>query len=533
MNRFSFLISMNKQQRRRGMVAAGLAGLAIMVFTTAAPVEAGVIADRGTLDAILGGNQILEDFESYDVAYGDQASGMWLLDENTILNDQGPGLVEGGVSYYLRAQWNWSGDGWYGLSTKTMVARDGATIAYDTPVIAMGLDLAIFDGYSFNNGSVDVFDAAGGLIESVVIPRLVGASPTFFFGYEAPEIGSVILNRGYVMADNPADGRWHGGPVFDNHGYGVPEPLPGDANLDGVVDISDLSILGGNWRESDMEWADGDFNGDGNVDISDLSILGGNWRAESGMSFDTGLSIVGVPEPSTFAMLIAATLGLAVFFVRRKQPQEKVTMKKCLMVLVCIAALAPCAANAEIIGTWSLEDTGTYDRYVLTMTPTAGEVMNGFDIAVHDTGWDDNIFVDGTATTIFQEGKDEDTSFLLSKSHLTFPGGPPVTVDDLVIGSSGEWETFIMGAFATAGSGAYDAGWSGALELLEIIVARGAVTDPYSEFTVVDSVYGSPAICVLADDSQVGITMVPEPSTLALLASGLIGLLCYAWRKRR
>jgi hypothetical protein len=26
---------------------------------------------------------------------------------------------------------------------------------------------------------------------------------------------------------------------------------------------------------------------------------------------------------------------------------------------------------------------------------------------------------------------------------------------------------------------------------------------------------------------------VPEPSALALLASGLLGLLCYAWRKRR
>ena len=27
--------------------------------------------------------------------------------------------------------------------------------------------------------------------------------------------------------------------------------------------------------------------------------------------------------------------------------------------------------------------------------------------------------------------------------------------------------------------------------------------------------------------------VVPEPSTLALLVSGLIGLLCYAWRKRK
>ncbi|MBU4271699.1 MAG: PEP-CTERM sorting domain-containing protein [Planctomycetes bacterium] len=29
------------------------------------------------------------------------------------------------------------------------------------------------------------------------------------------------------------------------------------------------------------------------------------------------------------------------------------------------------------------------------------------------------------------------------------------------------------------------------------------------------------------------VTLVPEPGTLALLATGLIGLLCYAWRKRR
>ena len=227
MNQFSFLISMNKQQRRRGMVAAGLAGLVIMVFTAAVPVEAGVIADRSTLDAILGGNQILEDFESFDVPPGDIAlldigGAVVLVDENSILtgligisvlDSQGPGLVEDGASYLVR---RWIGDAYYGTSTRSVSSSFPLTIAYDVPVIAMGLDLDVFDGYPLSGGVVDVFDAAGGLIESVNLPTLPGASPTFF-GYEAPEIGSVVLHAVDM-------GGWSTAPILDNHGYGVPEP---------------------------------------------------------------------------------------------------------------------------------------------------------------------------------------------------------------------------------------------------------------------------------------------------------------------
>ena len=32
---------------------------------------------------------------------------------------------------------------------------------------------------------------------------------------------------------------------------------------------------------------------------------------------------------------------------------------------------------------------------------------------------------------------------------------------------------------------------------------------------------------------SVGVGVVPEPSTLVLLAAGLLGLACYAWRKRK
>jgi len=49
-----------------------------------------------------------------------------------------------------------------------------------------------------------------------------------------------------------------------------------------------------------------------------------------------------------------------------------------------------------------------------------------------------------------------------------------------------------------------------------------------------------PGINALGLDAQAiqmltaaGFTVVPEPSTLVLLAAGLLGLLCYAWRRRR
>jgi len=54
--------------------------------------------------------------------------------------------------------------------------------------------------------------------------------------------------------------------------------LPGDANSDGVVNVSDLAILAAHYGvSSGATWAMGDFNGDGAVNIKDLSILAAHW----------------------------------------------------------------------------------------------------------------------------------------------------------------------------------------------------------------------------------------------------------------
>ena len=54
--------------------------------------------------------------------------------------------------------------------------------------------------------------------------------------------------------------------------------LPGDANQDGTVNVSDLAALGANWQQSRTGWANGDFNSDGVMDVSDLAAVGANWQ---------------------------------------------------------------------------------------------------------------------------------------------------------------------------------------------------------------------------------------------------------------
>ena len=49
--------------------------------------------------------------------------------------------------------------------------------------------------------------------------------------------------------------------------------LPGDANLDGRVDINDLTIVLAHYGQTGTTWAKGEFTGDGTVDINDLTIV--------------------------------------------------------------------------------------------------------------------------------------------------------------------------------------------------------------------------------------------------------------------
>jgi probable HAF family extracellular repeat protein len=114
--------------------------------------------------------------------------------------------------------------------------------------------------------------------------------------------------------DNNGDivGYMYNGTAYRGFLLAAATPLPGDANLDGTVNITDLSKVLTNYDKTGMTWGEGDFNGDGTVNISDLSNVLTNYDKTA-----TAAGIKAVPEPSALVLLAAGAGGLLSCLWRR------------------------------------------------------------------------------------------------------------------------------------------------------------------------------------------------------------------------
>jgi hypothetical protein len=111
-----------------------------------------------------------------------------------------------------------------------------------------------------------------------------------------------VVNYVYNPSGKASDSDYLVREVFDTE-YG-------DANLDGMVDIVDLDLLGQGFagNGSRAGWTFGDFNGIGGPgpDVVDLDIFGQKYGFASGQSLTA--SSLATPEPSTAFLILFALL---------------------------------------------------------------------------------------------------------------------------------------------------------------------------------------------------------------------------------
>jgi uncharacterized protein (TIGR03790 family) len=125
--------------------------------------------------------------------------------------------------------------------------------------------------------------------------------------------------------------------------------LPGDANVDGVVDMGDLAAMGPYWGRwcggGGYGWTQGDLNGDGFVDMADLAMVSSSWGQTSNWAalpanltdplgsqmamalYASMQQIPNIPEPSSVALMAIGVASLSAYGWRRRRAGRPV--KKC------------------------------------------------------------------------------------------------------------------------------------------------------------------------------------------------------------
>lgn len=94
----------------------------------------------------------------------------------------------------------------------------------------------------------------------------------------------------------------------------------GDTDIDGDVDLSDLSTVAANYGSGVGHWAIGDFDGDGDVDLSDLGALAAHYGAGESQAFADFESLASIPEPAAVGLLAAGWMAMGMRRNSRRGP---------------------------------------------------------------------------------------------------------------------------------------------------------------------------------------------------------------------
>ena len=184
-------------------------------------VSAEEIADRGSLNSMLGASGVTEDFETFIITDNEATNiGTTDLNSSTVVFGQGPDLVVDGVVFHSDSFLQWNSEGYYGLPSKNISTTysKNLTIYFMNPVNAFGLDMLVFGNYN-DNASITVFgtESEDPIYSASNIFLSTAQSPVFWGYRDDMNIGKVIISGS--MRDYS--------PLIDSVTFGnvVPEPV--------------------------------------------------------------------------------------------------------------------------------------------------------------------------------------------------------------------------------------------------------------------------------------------------------------------
>lgn len=200
-------------------VALLLAAICGSLLASAASAQQ--IPDRATLDQLLGPNQAFEDFESYSIGAGNAVDlSVSSLDDTTVAQGQGPGLVEPGATYLSvgSSPLFWNGDQYHGLGSRTIESgNQSIRIQYTPPAQAVGFDATNFETFGYP-GKATFRDASDNVVGVMIFTLNGVANERVFVGWQ---------HEGGIARVDILTTAFSWSPLIDDHGYGSMGP-PGD-----------------------------------------------------------------------------------------------------------------------------------------------------------------------------------------------------------------------------------------------------------------------------------------------------------------
>ena len=205
------------------------------------------------------------------------------------------------------------------LGTGAVAIHTGGTLRLQSglspAVVVPGLT---FDGTAGSfSGSLDL-SGDRMVVEATVshataAARLESEAPVMTSTGMPATFGVAVIDNGVLATPFTT----FGGQPVDANSILIGQELLGDTNVDGHVDLTDLSTVLNNFGSTTFAWTSGNFDGAATIDLTDLSDVLNNFGSTNpNPSAAAGAIATATPEPASLAVL---GLGAVAFLSRRRK----------------------------------------------------------------------------------------------------------------------------------------------------------------------------------------------------------------------